>query len=80
MGLNSGEYKEGEELHLDRMAEVGFFDSIGEGIFHPSNPALRVKDLDIDGVDAEMMYGILEIGAGGRLGPDVEDAGVLEAT
>ena len=79
-GLNSGEYQEGEERHLDRMAEVGFFDSMQEGVFHPSNPDLRVKDLDIDGVDAEMMYGILEIGAGGRLGPDVEDAGVLEAT
>ena len=79
-GLNSGEYQEGEAKHLDRMAEVGFFDSMKQGIYHPSDPDLRVGDLDIDGVDAEIMYGILEIGAGGRLGPEVEEAGVLEAT
>lgn len=79
-GLNSGEYQEGEAKHLDRMAEVGFFDGMKQGIYHPSDPDLRVGDLDIDGVDAEIMYGILEIGAGGRLGPEVEEAGVLEAT
>ena len=79
-GLNSGEYQEGEAKHLDRMAEVGFFDGMKQGIYHPSDPDLRVEDLDIDGVDAEIMYGILEIGAGGRLGPEVEEAGVLEAT
>ena len=79
-GLNSGEYKEGEAKHLDRMAEVGFFDGMDQGVYHPSNSDLRVKDLDIDGVDAEIMYGILEIGAGGRLGPNVEDAAILNAT
>ena len=79
-GLTSGHYQEGEAKHLDRMAEVGFFDSMDRGVYHPSDPDLRVRDLDIDGVDAEMMYGILEIGAGGRLGPEVEDAAILNST
>ena len=79
-GLTSGHYQEGEAKHLDRMAEVGFFDSMAHGVYHPSDPDLRVRDLDIDGVDAEMMYGILEIGAGGRLGPEVEDAAILNST
>ena len=79
-GLNSSEYTKGEAHHMDRMAEVGFFDDLDRGVYRPGDPDLRVKDLDTDGVDAEMMYGILEIGAGGWLGPTVEDAAILNAT
>lgn len=79
-GLNNAEYNEGEAHHMDRMAEVGFFDGVDQGIYHPGDPDLRVKDLDIDGVDAEVMYGILEIGSGGWLGPKVEEAAILNAT
>ena len=59
--------------HLDRMADVGFFDGIKDGIYHPSNADLRVKDLDIDGLDAEVIYGILGIGGGGFSGPGFKD-------
>ena len=38
-----------------------FFDGIKDGLYHPSNADLRVKDLDIDGLDAEVIYGILGI-------------------
>ncbi len=79
-GLNSKEYTEGEAHHMDRMAEVGFFDDADRGVYRPGDPELRVKDMDMDGVDAEMMYGILEIGAGSFLGPKVEDQAVLNAT
>ena len=64
------QYVPGESNHLDRMAEVGFFDGIKEGIYHPAIPDLRVKDQDIDGIDAEVIYGILGIGGGGFSGPD----------
>jgi uncharacterized protein len=45
----------GVSKHTDRMYELGFFD----GAPHPTSPALRIKDQDIDGVNAEVMYGIL---------------------
>ncbi|MFQ5933599.1 MAG: amidohydrolase family protein [Dehalococcoidia bacterium] len=79
-GLSPGEYTEGEAHHLDRMAEVGFFDGVKDGVYHPSDPDLRIKDQDVDGVDAEVIYGILEIGAGGWLSPIVEDTEVLTAS
>ena len=49
---------------MDRMAEVGFFDGVAEGIYHPVDPELRVSDQNIDGIDAEVIYGILGIGGG----------------
>jgi predicted TIM-barrel fold metal-dependent hydrolase len=47
----------GVSKHTDRMFELGFFD----GDPHPTTPELRLKDQDIDGVAAEVMYGILGI-------------------
>ena len=64
-GVREGHaYTPGESLHMDRMAEVGFFDGVAQGIYHPVDPALRVKDQDIDGIDAEVIYGILGIAGG----------------
>lgn len=68
-----GKYVPGESRHLDRMAEVGFFDGIDDGIYHPAVPELRIKDQDIDGVEAEVIYGILGIGGGGFSGPGFRD-------
>lgn len=47
--------KQGVSKHIDRMYEAGFY----EGAPHPTTPDLRLKDMDIDGVDADIMYGIL---------------------
>jgi predicted TIM-barrel fold metal-dependent hydrolase len=41
------------------MYEAGFFD----GGLHPTDPELRVRDLEQDGVDAEVVYGILAAGS-----------------
>src|SRR5215831_17193186 len=49
--------KRGESKHVDRMYALGFYD----GQSHPTTPALRLKDQEIDGVNAEVMYGILGI-------------------
>jgi len=49
--------KRGESQHVDRMYAVGFYD----GQLHPTTPGLRLKDQEIDGIDAEVMYGILGI-------------------
>ena len=41
-----------------RLEEVGFSADSRRGIYHPSNPELRVKDQDLDGIDAEVIYGM----------------------
>ena len=48
----------GQSKRIGRMYEAGFFD----GSLHPTTPELRVKDQEEDGVDAEVIYGILATG------------------
>ena len=65
VGVPEGQdYASGEDVRLDRMAKAGFFDGVSNGIYHPADPELRVKDQDIDGIDAEVIYGILGVGGG----------------
>src|SRR5260370_14872360 len=47
------------------MAATGIYEDGKKGVLRPSTPALRAKDMDRDGVQAEVMYGIL--GAATRL-------------
>ena len=47
------------------MAETGLYSDGAKDIRRVSDPHLRIKDLDRDGVDAEVIYGIL--GASSRL-------------
>ena len=74
---NFSKYVRGQSKLLDKMDDVGFFSGIDEGIYHPSSVDLRVKDQDIDGIDAEVMYGILAIGGGAFSIPGFEDPAVL---
>lgn len=72
-GVKEGQgYTPGESHHLDRMAEVGFFDGVANGIYHPVDPELRIEDQEIDGIDAEVIYGILGIGGGMYTGSGAE--------
>ena len=50
--------KPGSTKRIDRMYESGFFD----GERHPSTPELRIKDQEMDGIDAEVIYGVLGMG------------------
>ena len=52
-------YVPGQSRRLDRMEEMGFFSDGQKGIFRPTDPALRIKDQDMDGVSGEVIYGIL---------------------
>ena len=51
--------KRGVAKRIDRMYEAGFFG----GEPHPTDPELRIRDQEIDGVDAEVMYPILGLGS-----------------
>ena len=47
----------GSTKRLDRMHDAGFYD----GRDHPTTPEIRINDQDMDGVDAEVIYGPLII-------------------
>ncbi len=74
---NFSKYVRGQSKLLDKMDDVGFFSGIDEGIYHPSDVDLRIKDQEIDGIDAEVMYGILAIGGGAFSIPGFQDPAVL---
>ena len=65
MGSAGREYVPGRIHRADRMAATGLYEDGKKGIRRLTDPDLRVKDQDRDGVQAEVLYGIL--GATGRL-------------
>ena len=68
MGSAGRRYVPGQIHRSDRMAEQGLYSDGEKGIRRLTTPELRVKDQDIDGVKAEVLYGVL--GASGRLDDD----------
>ena len=55
----------GQNYRVDKMAETGLYEDGKKGIRRPTDPHLRIKDMERDGVDAEVIFGIL--GAATRL-------------
>ena len=68
MGSAGRRYVPGQIHRSDRMAEQGLYRDGENGIRRLTEPDLRIKDQDLDGVQAEVLYGIL--GAAMRLGDD----------
>lgn len=58
-------YTKGQTARFDRMNESGFWDDIAAGVFHPTDPALRLATQDRDGIVGEVVYGVL--GAANRV-------------
>src|SRR5690242_4818936 len=65
MGSAGRQYVPGKIHRADRMAATGLYADGKRGIRRLTDPDLRVKDQDRDGVQAEVLYGVL--GATGRL-------------
>lgn len=65
VGPTGQKYVPGKHHRVDVMAKTGLYADGQQGIRRVSDPDLRIKDLDLDGVDAEVIYGIL--GAASRL-------------
>jgi predicted TIM-barrel fold metal-dependent hydrolase len=74
IGSTGTKYVPGQNQRVDVMAATGLYDDGRKGIRRPGDPHLRVKDMDRDGVQAEVLFGIL--GAATRLG-DHEAAGEM---
>lgn len=54
--------KRGQSHRTDRMLDTGFYADGAQGKPHPTTPELRLQDMALDGVDAEVLYGILATG------------------
>src|SRR5438874_8986373 len=74
MGSAGRKYEPGKIHRSDRMASTGLYDNEQKQIRRLTDPGLRLKDQDRDGIQAEILYGIL--GATNRLN-DNEAAGVV---
>ena len=66
IGSPGTKYVPGQNQRVDVMASTGLYEDGKKGIRRPGDPHLRVKDMDRDGVQAEVLFGIL--GAATRLG------------
>jgi len=65
MGSAGRPYIPGQIHRADRMAQTGLYEDGRNGIRRLTDPDLRIKDQDLDGIQAEVLYGIL--GAAQRL-------------
>jgi hypothetical protein len=66
VGSTGSKYVPGQNYRLDVMASTGLYDDGKKGIRRPADPHLRRADMERDGVDAEVLFGIL--GAATRFG------------
>src|SRR5215467_10305074 len=74
VGPSGQKYIPGMHYRADVMASTGLYEDGKKGIARPTTPELRIKDMDRDGVQAEIIFGIL--GAATRLN-DHEAAGEM---
>ena len=65
VGPGGAKYVPGQNYRVDKMAAIGLYDDAKRGVRRVIDPHLRAKDADLDGVDAEVIFGIL--GAATRL-------------
>jgi len=59
MGSGGREYVPGQIHRSDRMASTGLYEDGKRGIRRLTDPDLRLRDQDRDGVQAEVLYGVL---------------------
>jgi uncharacterized protein len=61
VGSVGGKFVPGQNYRVDKMAETGLYEDGRKGVSRPGDPAQRIKDMDRDGVDAEVIFGILGV-------------------
>ena len=66
VGPSGAKLVPGQNYRVDKMAAMGLYEDAKRGIRRVVDPDLRLKDAALDGVDAEVIFGIL--GAATRLG------------
>jgi predicted TIM-barrel fold metal-dependent hydrolase len=66
IGSTGSKFVPGQNYRVDVMAATGLYEDGRKGARRPGDPELRIKDMDRDGVDAEVIFGIL--GVASKLG------------
>src|ERR1700691_6007951 len=61
VGSVGGKFVPGVNYRVDKMAETGLYEDGKKGVRRPGDPDQRIKDMDRDGVDAEIICGILGV-------------------
>jgi predicted TIM-barrel fold metal-dependent hydrolase len=61
VGSFGREYIPGAIHRADRMAATGLYDDAKRGLMRPTTPELRLQDQERDGLQAEVIYGILGV-------------------
>ena len=61
IGSVGGKFIPGQNYRVDKMAETGLYEDGKKGVRRPGDPDQRIKDMDRDGVDAEIIFGILGV-------------------
>jgi uncharacterized protein len=61
VGSVGGKVVPGQNYRVDKMAETGLYEDGKKGVQRPGDPDQRIKDMDRDGVDAEIIFGILGV-------------------
>ena len=61
IGSVGGKFVPGQNYRVDKMAETGLYEDGKKGVRRPGDPNQRIKDMDRDGVDAEIIFGILGV-------------------
>src|SRR6201988_4420168 len=59
VGPGGAKHVPGQNVRVDIMAERGLYEDAKNGKIRCSDPHLRLKDMEADGVDAEVIYGVL---------------------
>src|SRR5438876_4586245 len=59
VGPGGAKHVPGQNVRVDIMAEHGLYSDAKKGKYRCRDPHLRLKDMETDGVDAEVIYGIL---------------------
>ncbi len=62
IGFRAQKVQDVNSKRVDRILTTNFYEDAAKGLFHPTNAELRIGDQEIDGVQAEVLYGILGIG------------------
>jgi len=60
-GVVGRKYAKGMQHRFDVMATTGIYDDGAKGINRVGDPHLRIKEMERDGVDAEVIYGVLAV-------------------
>jgi hypothetical protein len=61
IGSVGGKFIPGQNYRVDKMAETGLYEDGKRGVRRPGDPDQRIKDMDRDSVDAEIIFGILGV-------------------